>query len=210
MRIRTAASLDREAAQDHLEHELIDFITQVTNEVSWYMRERGLTRADLAERMGVSPGRVSQILGGGENLTARTLIALSTALDARFDVELTTPKGGDSYTSQDPAQAEAAPPANRHAAPRARHRATRLGRLNLCHLSWARSGRRDPCPVAGERSGSRSRTWRSASTSPGASPGTRGPPGRAGTPTPRAGRGQTPGAGVAEADHTPRACGVIL
>ncbi|MGH3201158.1 MAG: helix-turn-helix domain-containing protein [Streptosporangiaceae bacterium] len=35
------------------------------------MRERGLTRADLAARMGVSPGRVSQILGGGENLTLR-------------------------------------------------------------------------------------------------------------------------------------------
>jgi transcriptional regulator with XRE-family HTH domain len=122
MRIRTAASLDREAAQDHLEHELIDFITQVTNEVSWYMRQRGLTRADLAERMGVSPGRVSQILGGGENLTARTLIALSTALDARFDIELSPLKAGDSYTSSGAAQAEAAPHGNHRNVSRAAHR----------------------------------------------------------------------------------------
>ena len=58
-------------------------VTQLTNEINWCLRERGLTRADLAARMGVSPGRVSQILGGGENLTLRTLAALSTALDAR-------------------------------------------------------------------------------------------------------------------------------
>jgi transcriptional regulator with XRE-family HTH domain len=54
--------------------------------------------------MGVSPGRVSQILGGGENLTLRTLAALSTALDARFGIELSTLKAGDTYTAgPDPA-----------------------------------------------------------------------------------------------------------
>ncbi len=122
---RTAASLDREAAQDHLEDELIDFITQVTNEVSWYMRERGLTRADLAERMGVSPGRVSQILGGGENITARTLVALSTALDARFDIELSPVKGGERHKSRGTAQAEEAPHGNHRAVSRAAHRLAR-------------------------------------------------------------------------------------
>jgi transcriptional regulator with XRE-family HTH domain len=125
MRIRTAASLDREAAQDHLEHELIDFITQVTNEVSWYMHERGLTRADLAERMGVSPGRVSQILGGGENITARTLVALSTALDARFDIELSPLKVGDSYTSRGTEEAKAAPHENHRTVSRTAHRRAR-------------------------------------------------------------------------------------
>jgi transcriptional regulator with XRE-family HTH domain len=125
MGIRTAASLRRETAQDDLEDGLLDFITQVTNEVSWYMRERGLTRADLAERMGVSPGRVSQILGGGENLTARTLVALSMALDARFDIELTPLKAGDSYSSRNTAQAEAAPRGNHSRVSRAVHRAAR-------------------------------------------------------------------------------------
>ncbi len=60
------------------------------------------------------PGRVSQILGGGENLTLRTLAALSTALDARFDVELNALKAGDAYTSHSAASAEAVP--QRHAA----------------------------------------------------------------------------------------------
>jgi transcriptional regulator with XRE-family HTH domain len=48
--------------------------------------------------MGVSPGRVSQVLSGGENLTLRTLVSLATALDGRFEVQLRPYKpSGDSY-----------------------------------------------------------------------------------------------------------------
>ncbi len=96
-------SPDQRAADAQIDEEMLALVTQLTNEINWHMRERGLTRADLAARMGVSPGRVSQILGGGENLTPRTLAALSTALDARFD---------DTYTSRGTADAEAAPTRN--------------------------------------------------------------------------------------------------
>jgi DNA-binding Xre family transcriptional regulator len=125
MGIRTGASLDQEGPDTDNEDEMLDLVTRVTNEVSWYMRERDLTRADLAARMGVSPGRVSQILGGGENLTLRTLYALSKALGARFDVELTelTPlKGGNSSIS---AQDEVAPHGNHRTVSRAVHRRAR-------------------------------------------------------------------------------------
>jgi transcriptional regulator with XRE-family HTH domain len=69
--------------------------------------------------LGVSPGRVSQILGGGENLTLRTLAALATALDARFDFELDSLKTPDAYTSG--GEAESAPTGNHHSFPRAQH-----------------------------------------------------------------------------------------
>lgn len=72
----------------HVEDETLVRVTQLINDINWYMREHDLTRADLAARMGVSPGRVSQILSGGENLTLRALAALATALDAHFDVDL--------------------------------------------------------------------------------------------------------------------------
>ena len=94
-------------------------VTQLTNEITFHMRECGITRADLAARMGVSPGRVSQILGGGENLTLRTLAALATALDARFDFELSSLKTPDAFTSR--SGAESAPAANHHSFPRAQH-----------------------------------------------------------------------------------------
>src|SRR5580658_9209385 len=96
----TDVSPDHRATESQIEDELLALVTQLTNEINWYMRERGLTRADLAARMGVSPGRVSQILGGGENLTLRTLAALSTALDARFDIHLDTLKAEDVYSSR--------------------------------------------------------------------------------------------------------------
>jgi transcriptional regulator with XRE-family HTH domain len=111
-------SPDQRAADAQIDEEMLALVTQLTNEINWHMRERGLTRADLAARMGVSPGRVSQILGGGENLTLRTLAALSTALDARFDIELTTLKADDTYTSRGTADAEAAPAENQHPRPR--------------------------------------------------------------------------------------------
>ena len=128
MGFTTGASPDQRAIESQIDDEMLALVTQLTNEINWYMRERGLTRADLAARMGVSPGRVSQILGGGENLTLRTLAALSTALEARFDVELSALKGDDTYTSRSTAQAEAAPTGNHHGLSRARHRQTRLGR----------------------------------------------------------------------------------
>ena len=124
----TGVSPDHRATESQIEDELLALVTQLTNEITWYMRERGLTRADLAARMGVSPGRVSQILGGGENLTLRTLAALSTALDARFDIELSALKGGDAFTSRSAAQAGSAPAGNRRMLSRTTHREARLGR----------------------------------------------------------------------------------
>jgi transcriptional regulator with XRE-family HTH domain len=114
-------SPDQRATDSQIDEEMLALVTQLTNEINWLMRERGLTRADLAARMGVSPGRVSQILGGGENLTLRTLAALSTALDARFDIQLGTLKADDAYSSRDTADAEAAPAENHHSLSRARH-----------------------------------------------------------------------------------------
>jgi transcriptional regulator with XRE-family HTH domain len=114
-------SPDQRATDSQIDEEMLALVTQLTNEINWHMRERGLSRADLAARMGVSPGRVSQILGGGENLTLRTLAALSTALDARFDIQLATLKAEDAYSGRDTADAEAAPAENHHSLTRAKH-----------------------------------------------------------------------------------------
>jgi transcriptional regulator with XRE-family HTH domain len=88
MSLRLGVSSGQKAIEQRIDEELSRLTTQVTNEADWYMRERKLTRADLASRMGVSPGRVSQVLSGGENLTLRTLASLAAALDAQFEVEL--------------------------------------------------------------------------------------------------------------------------
>ena len=65
-----------------------DLVRSVVDEVSWYMTEHKVSRADLAQAMGVSPGRVSQILSGDENLTLRTLSSVLTALGASVELAL--------------------------------------------------------------------------------------------------------------------------
>ncbi len=62
---------EQAASEDRVEEELTRLTMQVTDEITWKMRILGLSRADLASRMGVSPGRVSQVLSGGENITLR-------------------------------------------------------------------------------------------------------------------------------------------
>jgi len=65
-----------------------DLVRAFADEVTWFMAEHKVTRADLAQAMGVSPGRVSQILSGDENLTLRTLSAVAAALGAELEVSL--------------------------------------------------------------------------------------------------------------------------
>ncbi len=65
-----------------------DLARAVVDELTWYMSEHKVTRADLAQAMGVSAGRVSQILSGGENLTLRTLSGVISALGADLEVTL--------------------------------------------------------------------------------------------------------------------------
>jgi transcriptional regulator with XRE-family HTH domain len=88
MGLRLGVPSGQPASEQQIDSALSRLITQVTNEINWNMREHGITRTDLASRMGVSPGRVSQVLSGGDNLTLRTLAALATALDGEFQVEL--------------------------------------------------------------------------------------------------------------------------
>ena len=100
MGFKSGVSSDQRAAETQIDEEMLALVTQLTNEINWCLRERGLTRADLAARMGVSPGRVSQVLSGGENLTLRTLVSLATALDGRFEVQFRPYKpSDDSYSA---------------------------------------------------------------------------------------------------------------
>lgn len=68
--------------------ESADLTRDIVDEVTWFMREQKISRADLAQSMGVSAGRVSQILSGEENVTLRTLSGVVRALRARVEFTL--------------------------------------------------------------------------------------------------------------------------
>ena len=60
---------------------------EVTDTISGLVGDLGLTRAELARRLGLSRGRISQVLSGTENLTLKTLAHLGWALGVRFNLD---------------------------------------------------------------------------------------------------------------------------
>ena len=69
-------SYDRLVRQEEL-------ILDVTERLTEALQETGVTKAELARRLGRTPGFVSQVLGGGRNLTLRTIADIAVALDLR-------------------------------------------------------------------------------------------------------------------------------
>lgn len=59
---------------------------EATDTLEGLVESIGVSRKELADRLGVSAGRVSQILNGGENLTLRSLAGIGWALGLRFDL----------------------------------------------------------------------------------------------------------------------------
>jgi DNA-binding Xre family transcriptional regulator len=64
------------------------FITQATAR----MERRHITRVELASRLGVSRGFVTQLFAGRSNLTMRTMAAIAEALDCDLEIELKRPR----------------------------------------------------------------------------------------------------------------------
>lgn len=64
-------------------------ILDVTEALTEALDNSGMTRAELAERLGRTPGFVSQVLGGGRNLTLRTIADIAAALSHRPSFALT-------------------------------------------------------------------------------------------------------------------------
>ena len=71
-------------------YELERLPRDMTTAITWFMKEQGIAKSELARRLNVTPGRVSQILSGDENLTLRTLATVCAALNAHFELDLVT------------------------------------------------------------------------------------------------------------------------
>jgi transcriptional regulator with XRE-family HTH domain len=72
-------------------------LTQLQNELHRelmaYMEKHGLNKKQMAERLGVSPAYVSQVLNGQFNFTVMKLVELSLAIDKVPVIRLEEPQG---------------------------------------------------------------------------------------------------------------------
>src|SRR6266567_7758115 len=66
------------------EEVIIDF----TEKVVAAMRERDMSRVELAQRLGVSKAFVTKLLNGNPNLTIRTMVSLADALECNLLIDI--------------------------------------------------------------------------------------------------------------------------
>lgn len=65
-----------------------ELIVEVTEALVAALDQASVTRTELAHRLGKSKGYVSQLLGGGRNLTLRTLANVAEALGCGVNVSV--------------------------------------------------------------------------------------------------------------------------
>jgi len=75
----------------------VEFLTEkaildLTEKIVDKMHKIGLSRAELAQKLGVSKPFVTKLLNGNPNMTVKTMVSIAHALECELDVEL-CPKG---------------------------------------------------------------------------------------------------------------------
>jgi transcriptional regulator with XRE-family HTH domain len=80
-----------EEAERHDDYWVAGAILEVTEDVVREMERQGVSRTELAQRLGASPAYVTKILRGKVNFTLATMMRLARALDSELRVQLTGP-----------------------------------------------------------------------------------------------------------------------
>lgn len=67
------------------EYRLEALALRLSHEIADALTDRGISRSELAEKLGVSAPMVTKILSGRSNFTLKTLVTLADALDYEFE-----------------------------------------------------------------------------------------------------------------------------
>ena len=81
-----------EAARQHDDYWTEGLIVEFTEELARWMKEKKISRSELAARIGHSPAYVTKALRGNANFTAATMAKLAKAVDAEVRIHL-APRG---------------------------------------------------------------------------------------------------------------------
>src|SRR5438445_1681053 len=80
-----------ESARKAFEFRLEKILLRLGEDICQLMRDQGLSRADVAARLGVSRAYVTKVLNGNPNLTIKTLLKLSDALGRELVIHVPSP-----------------------------------------------------------------------------------------------------------------------
>lgn len=85
-------------AEAHDDYWPAGIVQEFTEELCDLMKREGVTRLELARRLGTSPGYISKILHGNANFTLATMARLARALRAELSVQLIPAEASDQTT----------------------------------------------------------------------------------------------------------------
>jgi len=77
-----------ERARDTFDYKLEGLELDVTEKILQIMEEKGVSRSELAARLGVSKAAVSKLLNNGSNMTLKRLLSIAEALGQELRVNL--------------------------------------------------------------------------------------------------------------------------
>lgn len=78
-------------AEEHEDYWLAGAILEFTEAVVREMERQGISRTELARRLGTTPAYVTKILRGKVNFTLATMVRLARALSSEMHVQLIGP-----------------------------------------------------------------------------------------------------------------------
>ena len=90
MKPRTFSELFQQAEQ-HDDYWVAGVIVEFTESLVREMERQGITRTELARRLGATPAYVTKILRGKVNFTLATMVRLARALGGELHVQLAGP-----------------------------------------------------------------------------------------------------------------------
>lgn len=82
-----------------------DTILQFTMKLHGLMQEQGISKTDLARRLGVSQPYVTRVLKGSDNLTVGTMVKLARAVGASLQISLQESEAGLEPAEEKPLRA---------------------------------------------------------------------------------------------------------
>lgn len=91
MKVKTFGALFEEA-EKHTDYAVAGLVHDFTEGLAWRMDEQGISRAELARRLGTSPAYITKILRGNINFTLETLVRLAVAVGAEVRISMRAAK----------------------------------------------------------------------------------------------------------------------